>query len=248
MEGIGSLVTGIALMNALGLSATALLQRADRQDSLPDGGFGEPESSRLRRLGDGVRFLAEWARAPLRVAAVAPSGSALARIMTREISGATGPVIELGPGTGPFTRQLLSCGVREADLTLVESGRPFAEALRAQFPSARILCMDAASVATLTMPESRLAGAVVSGLPLLSMSRRQITMILKGSFEKLSPTGAFYQFTYGPRCPVPDHMLARLGLEQERIGGTFANIPPAAVYRIRRIVAPAQNQRSVGLG
>ena len=49
------------------------------------------------------------------------------------------------------------------------------------------------------------------------------------------PTGGcFYQFTYGPRCPVPRATLDRLDLVAERIGFAWLNIPPASVYRIRR--------------
>lgn len=73
----------------------------------------------------------------------------------------------------------------------------------------------------------------MSGLPLLSMPEQQVEAILRAAFAKLSPTGAFYQFTYGPRCPVSSAVLDRLGLKAERVGGTFANLPPATVYRIR---------------
>jgi phospholipid N-methyltransferase len=48
----------------------------------------------------------------------------------------------------------------------------------------------------------------------------------------MRPTASFYQFTYGPRCPVPRPILDRLGLKAVRIGGTVRNIPPASVYRI----------------
>jgi phospholipid N-methyltransferase len=77
-------------------------------------------------------------------------------------------------------------------------------------------------------------GAVISGLPLLSMSPKQIMAILSGAFRCLRPGGSFYQFTYMPRCPISRRLLERLGLEATRIGGTLKNVPPAAVYRISR--------------
>jgi phosphatidylethanolamine/phosphatidyl-N-methylethanolamine N-methyltransferase len=61
-----------------------------------------------------------------------------------------------------------------------------------------------------------------------------VIAILEASFGHLRPEGAFYQFTYGPRCPVSRALLDRLGLKATRIGWAFANVPPAAVYRIRR--------------
>jgi phospholipid N-methyltransferase len=63
------------------------------------------------------------------VAAILPSGRALASLITKDISAATGPVLELGPGTGVFTQALLARGVRQQDLTLIEYGSDFARLL-----------------------------------------------------------------------------------------------------------------------
>lgn len=183
---------------------------------------------------DTFQFFRLWVANPLRVAAVAPSGEALARLMTEEISGETGPVIELGPGTGVFTRALLGRGVGEGDLTLIEYGSDFTRMLQLRFPRARVLWMDAAQLARFDLYAGAPVGAVVSGLPLLSMSPRKVTAILQGAFSYVRPGGAFYQFTYGPRCPVPRPILDRLGLKATRIGRTVRNLPPAAVYRITR--------------
>ncbi|HEX7792279.1 MAG TPA: phospholipid methyltransferase [Afipia sp.] len=187
-----------------------------------------------RDCADLFRFFWSWTSDPLRVAAIAPSGESLARVMTREIGPSDGPVLELGAGTGVFTRALLAQGVREVDLTLVEYGSDFMRMLQIRFPQARVLWMDASQLGQHELfPESNV-GAVVSGLPLLSMTPRKVMSILSGAFATMRPTGAFYQFTYGPRCPVPRPILDRLGLKATRVGGTVRNLPPAAVYRITR--------------
>ena len=183
---------------------------------------------------DTLLFLRAWASNPLRVAAVAPSSDALATLMTCEISDETGPVIELGPGTGSFTRSLLARGVPERDLTLVEVGPDFAHLLSLRFPKASILCIDAAELRRYDYCQTGKAGAVVSGLPLLSMQPRKIMAIVVGAFSQMRGGGALYQFTYGLRCPISPLILDRLGLKATRIGGTFRNVPPAAVYRITR--------------
>jgi phospholipid N-methyltransferase len=154
--------------------------------------------------------------------------------MTSEIAALDGPIIELGPGTGVFTRALLARGVSEADLTLIEYGPEFINSLQARFPTARVLQMDAAHLSHADIFEGEPVGAVVSGLPLLSMSPRKITSIMAGAFAYMRPGGAVYQFTYGPRCPVSRPILDRLGLKAVRIGGTVRNLPPASVYRISR--------------
>ncbi|WP_421423264.1 class I SAM-dependent methyltransferase [Agrobacterium rosae] len=180
-------------------------------------------------------FFQAWLRNPLRIAAIAPSGTALAKLITSEISADTGPVIELGPGTGVFSRALIGRGVPQTELALIEFEPKFAVALRTRYPQATVFRMDAARLSSVELFDRRPAGAIVSGLPLLSMSPLQVTKVLTAAFQKMSPGGAFYQFTYGLRCPVPAKVLRRLGLKAVRIGGTLANIPPAAVYRLRKI-------------
>lgn len=186
------------------------------------------------KRSDSLHFFRSWIAAPLRVASVTPSSRTLARLMTAEITPNSGPVIELGPGTGVFTRALIARGVDEADLTLIEYGSEFTGMLKQRFPQARILESDAAELDRAALYPGAPAGAVVSGLPLLSMAPDKIAAILSGAFLYLRPGGAFYQFTYGPRCPVSRPILEKLGLKATRIGRTLRNIPPATVYRIAR--------------
>lgn len=192
----------------------------------------------LNRSSETLQFFRAWLSDPLRVAAVTPSGRALAALIVSEVSAETGPILELGPGTGVFTRALLARGVAEEKLALIEFGSEFAAKLNADFPRAKTLCMDAARLRSVELFDDTPAGAVISGLPLLSMPPRSVYSILKGAFAHLHTNGAFYQFTYGPRCPVSRPLLDRLGLKATYLGGTFANVPPAAVYRIQRRKIP----------
>jgi phosphatidylethanolamine/phosphatidyl-N-methylethanolamine N-methyltransferase len=196
---------------------------------------------------DFFQFFRSWVADPLRVAAVAPSGDSLARLMTQDILPADGPVLELGVGTGVFTRALLARGIRESNLTLVEYGSDFMRVLQQRFPRARVLWMDASQLAAYDLFPGAIVGAVVSGLPLLSMPPRKVMSILSGAFRYIRPAGSFYQFTYGPRCPVPRPILDRLGLKATRIGGTMRNLPPAAVYRITRRQPIAITRRASAL-
>ncbi|WP_024506967.1 rRNA adenine N-6-methyltransferase family protein [Bradyrhizobium sp. ARR65] len=183
---------------------------------------------------DFFSFFLAWLSAPRRVGAIAPSGTALAELITREITAASGPILELGPGTGVFTYQLLKRGIRQQDLTLVEYGSDFMRLLQLRFPGARVLWMDAARLADEPLFDGAPVGAVVSGLPLLNMSTRKVMSIIGGAFSYLRPGGAFYQFTYGMTCPVPRPVLDRLGLRAKLVDRAMFNVPPAAVYRLTR--------------
>jgi phospholipid N-methyltransferase len=182
---------------------------------------------------DSVHFFRTWLSDPLRVGAIAPSGEALAYEMTRELR--EGPVLELGPGTGVFTRAILARGVEEASLTLVESEPTFAVKLGRQFPRARIVDIDAAHLSGHGLFEGAPLAAVISGLPLLSMPDQKVTDILSSAFAHLREGGAFYQFTYAWMCPIRRPVLHGLGLESMGLGWTMRNLPPAKVYRITRI-------------
>ena len=135
---------------------------------------------------DTLHFLRTWLRNPLRVGAVAPSGSALARLITADIDAGRGPVIELGPGTGVFTHALLTRGVPAHRLALVEADPEFAGKLARRFPQARVLSMDAAQLGGTAslFDDGERASAVVSGLPLLSMPKDKVWAIVDGVFRQ----------------------------------------------------------------
>lgn len=181
---------------------------------------------------DGLRFLAEWLKNPVDVAAVAPSSEALANLITSGIDGATGQILELGPGTGSFTAKLIAHGVREEDLTLVELNRNFGDLLKRRFPRATLLRQDAASPPSATGKEFCRFDAAICGLGLRNMSHPQIEAILTAVFSQLRSGAPFFLFTYGFRCSVPDEILSKLNLAARRTGTTFRNIPPATVYHL----------------
>lgn len=185
-------------------------------------------------MSDAVQFLRAWISDPRRVASITPSSSALAALITSEITPQTTPVVELGPGTGVFTKALLARGVPPERLLVVERETKFAAMLEERFPGVGVLAMDATELGRVELFGGEPVKAVISGLPFLSMPARAIMGVLDGCFAHLSADGSFYQFTYGARCPVPRLILERLGLKALRIGRTFSNFPPATVYRFRR--------------
>lgn len=171
----------------------------------------------------------------MRTGAVAPSSNALARLITRDIEPDGGPVIELGPGTGAFTRCILAKGLPEHDLTLVENSPNFTALLRQRYPTAQLLEMDVTRMRRGDQPwQSLQAQAVISGLPLLTMGLRAQWNVVGACMQSLRPGAALYQFTYTGKCPIAPQILSRLGLRAERIGGSLLNVPPASVYRISR--------------
>ena len=176
-------------------------------------------------------FLRQLVRRPQQVVALSPSSAELARAMTVDLSPATGRVAELGAGTGKLTRAILDRGVAPADLTLFEMNPDFCDHLRATFPGVTVLNQGAETLGTTCAPG---LGAVISGLPLLSMPNAVQLAILRGAFALLRPGGSFVQFTYGPKPPLSEAIRFELGLSARRGEKVWGNLPPARVYRYER--------------
>jgi phosphatidylethanolamine/phosphatidyl-N-methylethanolamine N-methyltransferase len=185
------------------------------------------------RLDDEVRFIRTWIEKPLSLGAVTPSSRALARTMAGYIDPARlGPIIELGPGTGPVTEALLAQGIVPSRLVLVEFDPTFCRLLRTRYPDATVVQGDAYNLKRLLAGLMKQpAAGVVSGLPLFTKPLRTRLRLLFETFALMSPGAPFVQFTYNAVPPLPKR-LDRVSAEaSERI---WMNIPPARVWVYRR--------------
>src|SRR5262249_44539881 len=162
------------------------------------------------RLDDEVRFIRSWIEKPLTTGAVTPSGRALARTMAAYIDPSRpGPVIELGPGTGPVTEALLAQGIDPSRLMLVEFDPIFCRLLRARSPAATVVQGDAYCLKRLlTGVLQQPAAGVVSGLPLFTKPLRMRLRLLFEAFGLMSPGAPFVQFTYNAVAPLPERLDA----------------------------------------
>jgi phosphatidylethanolamine/phosphatidyl-N-methylethanolamine N-methyltransferase len=185
------------------------------------------------RLDDEVRFLRSWIEKPLHMGAVMPSGRLLARTMAQYVDiASTGPVVELGPGTGAITNALIEHGVDQKRLVLVEYNPGFCALLRDRYPHATVVQGDAYALReslwdVLSVP----ASAVVSGLPLVTKPMLTRLKLIRDAFLALAPGAPFVQFTYSVAPPIPKSLPGVSTEASERI---WMNLPPARVWVYRR--------------
>lgn len=194
-------------------------------------------------------FFRQWLKNPRGMAAISPSSQQLARQMMSELPRGTRRVIELGGGTGVFTRALLAHGIAPEDLLVLELNEELHQHLQRHFPQVRVACADAREL-TCVAHANGFAGptpadVVVSGLGLLSMPRATQQEILAAAFDCLQPQGRFVQFTYGPANPVAREVLEALDLSSRRGSFTWWNVPPATVYVYTRRYSRAIHPRSM---
>ncbi|MFC4820590.1 class I SAM-dependent methyltransferase [Dokdonella ginsengisoli] len=179
-------------------------------------------------------FFRQWLKNPRAMASLAPSSRQLARRMVAQLPPGARRVIELGAGTGVFTRALLDRGIAPDDLLVVELNTELAEWLSERFDGVRIVNGDARDLVELTRQSGFEIGegvdAVVSGLGFLAMPRPIQQAILRAIFDVLGPDRPLIQFTYGPSSPLPRDLLAEMDLSVRRASMTWLNMPPATVY------------------
>jgi phosphatidylethanolamine/phosphatidyl-N-methylethanolamine N-methyltransferase len=185
------------------------------------------------RLDDEVRFLRSWIEKPLHMGAVMPSGRLLARTMAQYVDvESSGPVVELGPGTGAITNALIEHGVDQKRLVLVEYNPGFCALLRDRYPHAKVVQGDAYALRdslwnVLSIP----ASAVVSGLPLVTKPMLTRLKLIRDAFAALRPGAPFVQFTYSVAPPIPKSLPGVSTEASERI---WMNLPPARVWVYRK--------------
>ena len=184
------------------------------------------------RLDDEVRFISTWLQHPLKMGAVSPSGRILARAVAAEVDLAVpGPVVELGPGTGPVTEALIARGIAPERLVLVEYDPDFCLLLRRRFPGATVIEGDAYALGeTLTGIVREPLAAVVSGLPLMTRPLTNRVRLLNAAIRLLRHGAPFVQFTYGMTAPIPSRQRRYRITSSPRI---WLNLPPARVWVYR---------------
>jgi phosphatidylethanolamine/phosphatidyl-N-methylethanolamine N-methyltransferase len=214
------------------------IQRQLRFIELKRGAIGRRIGWRLRDFEqknlnrDEFRFFRSLVEKPLTVGAVAPSGKALARVMANYVDPAIpGPIVELGPGTGPVTEALIERGIDPARLTLVEYDSEFCQLLRQRFPAVNVVQGDAYNLKhTLDGVLREPAAAFVSGLPLFNKPLKMRLELLDQAFALMKTDAPFVQFTYNAISPIPrSHGRVR----SEASGRVWRNFPPARVWVYR---------------
>jgi phospholipid N-methyltransferase len=201
-------------------------------------------------------FWQEFRRTFHSTGAVLPSGKPLCRALARYAAAEDSPrrVLEVGPGTGAVTDELIARLGPEDTLDLVELNDRFVAALRERLvsderwrPAADRVCVYHMAVEHLSPAEPY--RAIVSGLPFNNFPAALVTGILDRLAALAAPGGTLSFFEYiGVR--KAKGLVARVD-ERRRLAGVenalhavrdkwqfdrdcvLANVPPAWVHHLR---------------
>lgn len=185
-------------------------------------------------------FLQQYILRPATIGAVIPSSQALAREMMDwlELDRARA-VLEVGPGTGAFTKALLPRVGKQCRVVLIELNSDFVATLRRAFPGVTVYNESVANARSICDREGiAAADCIVSGLPWASFEPSLQKTCLAAISSVLRPGGQFVTFAYRGVDMLPrarrfrDH-LERCFREVTTSRTVAWNLPPAAVYRCR---------------
>lgn len=195
-----------------------------------------------------LTFLRQFFRDARNTGSIMPSSPALARAMVHGIAtGAPQRWLEVGPGTGPFTRALLAAKRPCDRLVIVELSKEFCVRLEADIlqPWRQANPKQAAEVVLINAPieEARLEPGfdhVVCGLPFNNFPPELVEQIMVQLRALIRPAGSLRYFAYvgartlrdgrgalrgdAPLAAIEDRVLAGCARTSDVV---MANIPPA---------------------
>jgi phosphatidylethanolamine/phosphatidyl-N-methylethanolamine N-methyltransferase len=211
----------------------------------------------MKRSANGYRvFLQQFWQRYNTTGAILPSGRRLAAALCRYVKDSESPrsILEVGPGTGPATAELVRRLAPTDRLRIVELNDAFVAHLRSRFetePAFQAAAEQCEIVhdAVQNLPADTHYDLVVSGLPLNNFDVELVETLL-GTFERLlKPGGVISFFEYIAIRRAKAALSSRK--DRERLNGVgraierflrgreiwrepvFLNVPPAWVHHVR---------------
>jgi phospholipid N-methyltransferase len=182
---------------------------------------------------DGSRplvFLKGFLRKPKEVGSVIPSSRYLIRqVLDRGAVGRARVIVELGPGTGVLTREILRRMPRSARLIAVEISPLFVRVLRRTIPDPRLVVFQGSSTdleSALEKAGVERADVVISGVPFSTMDREEGCQTLEAAKRILGPGGRLVAYQF--RSHVRRLAEPLFGPAETHRG--LWNLPPMRIY------------------
>lgn len=151
-------------------------------------------------MGDKLLFLSAFMKYPKEIGSVAPSSKFLTKEIIKNIDfKMSRDIIELGPGSGAFTKVILKKAKPNARLFCFEINKNFCSYLNKNLIDKRLVIINAGAEKiseNLKKLDFQYADCIVSGLPFLNFSKHKIKKILEEVKISLNKKGKFILFQY----------------------------------------------------
>lgn len=182
-----------------------------------------------------ITFLTQFIKQPKNTGAIAPSSKILAKKMVEAINFEEAQcIVELGPGTGSFTSEIMKRKKNETKCILIEINEVFCKELQERFKDDSSVCVIHGSAENVTKYVEELnidkIDYVLSGLPFTSLPANVSSRILHNVKGVLRENGEFITFQYSlVRKSFIQTFFSEISLKK-----VWFNIPPAYVFSCRK--------------
>ena len=175
-------------------------------------------------------FITQFLKESKMVGSVRPSSRFLMEKMLQNIDFENSKIIvELGPGTGVFTYEILKKMAPDAVLLIFELNQRFIRILKRNIKDKRaIFVYDSAEKLEEYLEKHNLKNAdvIVSSLPLFNFPQELRETIINNSYKTLKNSGKYIQFQYSTQAKK----MLESTFDSVDITFTPLNFPPAFVY------------------
>ncbi len=187
-------------------------------------------ASVLDFLGERRRFLRSFLATPRVVGAVLPTSRRTVRDTLDMASlGAARCVLELGAGTGPYTREILPRLGPEGRLVSFEVDPALAEALARALPDPRLKVVADSAANLEAHLEGQRPEVIVSAIPFTSLQSTERQKILTAASRALADDGVMLVLQYSPF--MQRSLQRNFGSVERRLSPR--NVPPAVLFACR---------------
>ncbi|MDF2681847.1 MAG: methyltransferase protein [Brevibacillus sp.] len=188
--------------------------------------FHQPISFKERMM-----FFYNFLQAPGQVGSITPSSHALAKQMMKPVDWERAhTIVELGAGTGIFTKWIDELKKQDATLVSFEKEASMRNRLELQFPGA-LFHEDAVELVSV-LSEAGLgkADAIISGLPFANFPQSLRDQIMEQVYAALRSGGVFVAFQYSLQMKKQLQTV----FTDVSVKMVPFNLPPAFVYVCRK--------------
>ncbi|MCC8180103.1 MAG: methyltransferase domain-containing protein [Planctomycetes bacterium] len=183
-------------------------------------------------------FIKQLITQPGNVGSLVPSSDRLAREMVKFANlKHKSVVVELGPGTGVFTRRIVEALKPEQRFFAIELNENFARALKVHLPDVQIYIGNAADLPKFCRQDGvDHVDCVISGLPWAIIPEPVQDAILDGMYSVMPKGAVFLTFAYLQGLIMPSGKRFRRVVKDRfaKVSSSkviWQNLPPAIIYR-----------------
>ena len=188
-----------------------------------------------------IELFKHFVKKPGEIGAICPSSPFLAKTITSEIGIENAQnIVEIGPGTGVFTEEIIPNLRKDANFFVIELNKDLHGLFQKSFPEIKAYNNCASELANIMKEENiDSIDVIISGLPWASFPEQLQKDVLTTIFDSLASGGVFTTFAYLQGFLMKGAHSFRALLKEtfdevETSKTVWRNFPPAFVYRCRK--------------